>query len=105
MVLRWDREDGNAVFFGVLYADGRLDTGSIAQRATQLGDEQVGLTYLRLLAHLIPNSNVKRTSTNRKWRLELRGRLPGFDAPLGRANEWLDAIEQTMDAFNRLAAN
>ena len=105
MVLRWDREDGNTLFFGVLYADGRLDTGSIAQRAEQLGDEQVGLTYLHLLADLIPSSKVKPTSTSRKWRLELDGRLPRFDAPLERADEWLDAIQQTMDAFNRLAAD
>ena len=105
MVLRWDREDGNTVFFGVLYADGRLDAGSIAQRAEQFGDEQVGVAYLQSLASLIPHSQVKPTGGTQKWRLAVGDRLPKFAAPLERADEWLDAIQRTMDAFNRLAAD
>ena len=105
MVLRWDREDGNTVFFGVLYVDGRLDTRSIVQRAERLGDEQVGVAYLKSLASLIPHCKVKPTGGAQKWRLVAGDRLPKFTVPLERADEWLDAIQRTMDAFNRLAAD
>ena len=105
MVLRWDREDGTTVFFGVLYVDGRLDTHSIVQRAEQLGSEEVGVAYLRSLASLIPHCQVTPTGGAHKWRLVAGGRLPQFTAPLERADEWLEAIQQTMDALNRLAAD
>ena len=105
MVLRWDREDGQPLYFGVLYTNGKLDTKSIVQRAEQLGDAQVGIGYLKSLANLVPSCTVQPTGGAQKWRLVADGRLPQFTAPLERADEWLDAIQQTMDAFNRLAAD
>ena len=103
MVLRWDKEDGHTLFFGVLYADGRLDTRSIVQRAEQLGDAQVGIAYLKSLASLIPYCKVQPTGGAQKWRLVAENRLPKFTVALERADEWLDAIQETMDAFNRIA--
>ena len=102
MVLRWDKEDGHSLFFGVLYADGRLDTRSIVQRAEQLGDAQVGIAYLKSLASLIPHCKVQPTGGAQKWRLVADNRLPKFTVALERADEWLDAVQETMDAFNRI---
>gem|GEM_PF-3039379 len=45
------------------------------------------------------------TGGAREWRLVADSRLLQFTAPLERGDEWLDAIQQTLDAFNRLAAD
>lgn len=105
MVLRWDREDGKTVYFGMLRDDGRFIPRTIVQRAGQLGDERVGVAYLEALAGLIPRSTVEATGKTNRFRLVVGGRPPEFATLLDHTDEWLDAIRKTMDAFNRLAAD
>ncbi|MDE0394369.1 MAG: hypothetical protein OYK82_06290 [Gammaproteobacteria bacterium] len=104
MVLRWDREDGRTVYFGILRDDGRLEPRTIVRRAGEFGDERVGVAYLEALASLIPHSTVEATGKTNRFRLVVRGRPPEFATLLDRTHEWLDAIQRTMDAINRLAA-
>ena len=105
MVLRWRREDGRNIYFGILSVNGRLNTGSIVRRAEEYGNPQVGLDYLRSLAAIIPRSMVEPTGNRHKFRVTVSGRPPEFAALLERSDDWLDAIQQTMDAFDRLAAD
>ena len=105
MVLRWRREDGKNIYFGILSVNGRLNTGSIVLRAEEYGNPQVGLDYLRSLAAIIPRSMVEPTGNRHKFRVTVSGRPPEFAALLERSDDWLDAIQQTMDAFDRLAAD
>jgi len=48
---------------------------------------------------------VQPTGGAQERRLVADGRLLQFTAPLERTDEWLDASQETMDAFNRLAAD
>ncbi|MCY4498111.1 MAG: hypothetical protein OXC14_12570 [Rhodospirillaceae bacterium] len=103
--LSWRRLDGNVVRFGRLYASGRLDTAYIARAAEKYGDVDVGVKYLEALCDLIPNSSVKKERDTHLWRVVVNGGTPGFALALRRTDDWVDAIERTMDAFNRLAAD
>ena len=105
LILHWRREDGNKVNFGTLYPDGTLDTNYIAWRAEEYGDPQVGVGYLEALTALVPRSTVKKAGNTWTWRIVANDRLPRFADPLSRPDEWLDAIQRTMDAFNRLTAD
>ena len=105
LILHWHREDGKKVNFGTFFPDGTLDTNYIAWRAEEYGDPQVGVEYLEALAALVPYSTVKKTGNTWTWRVVANDRLIRFDVPLARPDEWLDAIQQTMDAINRLAAD
>ena len=105
MILRWQREDGAKVNFGTLFPDGTLNTNYIAESAEEAGDLQVGVDYLEAVKGLIPGSKVKRVGNSWTWRVVMENRLPKFTVALERAEEWLDAIQQTMDAFRRLATD
>ncbi len=105
MILRWQREDGTRVNFGTLFPDGTLNTNYIADSAEQAGDLQVGVDYLEAVKALIPGSKVKSVGKSWTWRVVVGNRLPKFTVALTRADDWLDAIQRTMDAFNRLAAD
>ena len=105
--LLWGRDDGRRVRFGVFYTSGKLNAAYIAQQAHDCGDVEVGLDYLKDVAALIPDGEVETSDENEKWnwRVVANGDSPKFAVPLKRAGEWLDAIQRTMDAFNRLAAD
>ena len=81
MVLRWRREDGKNIYFGILSVNGRLNAGSIVLRAEEYGNPQVGLDYLRSLAAIIPHSKVEPTGNRHKFRVTVSGRPPEFAAP------------------------
>ena len=103
--LSWRRLDGNTVRFGWLYPGGKLDTAYIARTAEEYGNVDVGMEYLNAVGALIPDSKVKAEGDTHVWRVLVNGRLPLFAPVLGHTDEWLDAIQRTMDAFNRLTAN
>lgn len=63
------------------------------------------MSYLEALCDLIPNSRVKKEGLTHLWRVVVNGGTPQFAPTLDRSGEWLAAIERTMDAFNRLAAD
>ena len=105
--LLWRRDDGRRVRFGVFYTSGKLNAAYIAQSAHDYGDVSVGSNYLKDVAALIPDAEVEMSDENEKWnwRVVVHGDSPKFAAPLERADKWLDAIQRTMDAFNRLTAD
>lgn len=103
--LSWHRPDGEVVRFGWLYASGLLDTAYIARAAEKYGNVDVGVKYLEALSDLIPNSRVKKEGATHLWRVVVNDGTPRFAPALDRSDEWLEAIERTMDAFNRLATD
>ena len=105
LILHWHREDGTRINFGTFFPDGTLNTNYIADSAEQAGDLQVGVDYLEAVSKLIPGADVKKVGKSWTWKIVVRNRLPRFAVPLKRSEEWTDAIQETMDAFNRLAAD
>ena len=105
LILHWHRDDGKRVSFGTFFPDGTLNTKYIVGSAEEYGDRQVGVDYLEALAALLQHSTVKRTGKTWTWKAVANNRLPRFDAPLARPDEWLGTIQQAMDAFNRLTAD
>ena len=105
LILHWHREDGTRINFGTFFPDGNLNTKYIADSAEQAGDLQVGVDYLEAVSGLIPGAKVKKVGKSWTWKIVVRDRLPKFAVPLERSNEWIDAIQETMDAFNRLATD
>ena len=105
--LLWQRDDGTRVRFGVFYTSGKLNAAYVAQTAHDYGDVKVGLRYLEEVAALIPDAEVEMAVENEKWnwRVIVNGDSPKFAVLLEHTGEWLDAIQRTMDAFNRLTAD
>lgn len=99
-ILHWMREDGK-VNFGTLYWDGTVNTNYIAYSAEDIGDIELGVSYLKALAKLIPGSEVRTKGNAWTWRVVADGRLPRIAQLLDCSDEWLSAIRQTMDAWTR----
>ena len=102
-ILHWYRQNGRKVNFGTLYPAGDLDTNYVVWNAEQCGNPQVGVDYLEALARLIPDATVKKVGNYWTWSVVVHGKSPTIASALDRSEEWLNAIDRTIDAFNRLA--
>ena len=105
LILHWHREDGGKVNFGTFFPDGTLNSNYICDSAESAGDVNVGVRYLEAVARLIPGAQVRKIGKSWTWRVLVHGGYPRFAVPLNRPDKWLAAIEETMAAFNRLAAD
>ena len=101
-VLNWYRPDGSKVNFGTLFSDGNLNTNYVVWNAEESGDPQVGVDYLEAVARLVPGATVKKDGNYWTWRVVVDGRKPKIADLLKQSDEWLRAIERTIEAFNRL---
>ena len=101
-ILKWHRSDGSKVNFGTLFPNGDLDTNYVVYYAEQSGDPQVGVDYLEAVARLLPGATVKKDGNYWSWRVVVDGRKPKVGDLLEHSNEWLTAIGQAVNAFNRL---
>ena len=54
-------------------------------------------------ARLIPGAAVKKDGEYWTWRVVVHGKKPTIASALERSGEWLNAIDRTIDAFNRFA--
>ncbi len=105
LILHWPREDGKKVNFGTFYRDGTLDTSFIASRAEEDGDIGLGVSYLEEVAELLPGAAVRKKGNSWSWRVVESGKSPRFADLLDHSDEWLNAIRETMEAWNRHAAD
>ena len=101
-ILHWYRQDGRKVNFGTLFPTGELYTNYVVWDAEECGNQQVGVDYLEAVARLIPDATVKKEGNYWTWRVVVHGKSPTIASVLERAGEWLDAIDRSIDAFNRL---
>ena len=102
-ILHWYRQDGQKVNFGTLFPAGDLATNYIVWNAEECGNPQVGVDYLEAVARLIPGATVKKDGEYWTWRVVVHGRRPTIASALDRSDGWLNVIDRTIDAFNRLA--
>ncbi len=105
LMLHWFREDGKKVNFGTLNRDGTLNTNFIAWSAAEAGDIGLAVSYHAAVSKLIPGSGVLKKGNTWSWRVVVDGRLPRFADLLDHSDEWLNAIRETMEAWNRHAAD
>ena len=101
-ILHWQQTDGRRVNFGTLFPNGDLNTNYVVHAANECGDPQVGVDYLDTVAKLIPGATVKKDGAYWTWRVVVNGKKPTIASALERCDEWLNAIDRSIDAFNRL---
>ena len=101
-ILHWYRQNGRKVNFGTLLPTGELDTNFVVWNAEECGNPQVGVDYLEAVAKLIPDATVKKEGNYWTWRVIVHGKKPTIASVIERSGEWLNAIDRSIDAFNRL---
>ena len=87
--------------FGTFFADGRLHTNYLAERAEKAGDLSVAEYYLTNLAKLIEGAEMEKKGNTWNWRVAVDGKLPGIADALEHKDAWLAIIEETIERFRK----
>lgn len=87
------------VNFATIFPDGTLQTNYISGSSENIGDPSIAADYLKGLAALIPDADVRRKGTPWNWRVNVFDALPSLSSALSRGDEWLELMQSARRRF------
>lgn len=82
--------------------DGRIQFYAIVTKTREIGDESIGIDYLKRLANMINGQFFDKYENDWSWGVRKNGEYPSIKEFLSKKMEWKSHIEETLDRIKRI---
>ena len=104
MIMHWFDDDGKKVNFGTISQGGALRTNYICEAAENVGNLSIGEDYLKGVADIVGNAEIRKEGKPWTWRVIKNGDHPPVNDLLEAKDQWLELIARTIEKFRSAKA-